>query len=113
MRQRAVAYCSDRMNNRKTDRAEVGSVRKALDLLEAFSFENATWSLSALARRLKIPKSTAHNLLRTMQSFDMVRQDAESRNYRLGARVMELGLLFARSTEMLTHARPLLRSLAE
>src|SRR5207253_3490069 len=103
----------DMLNNRKPGRAEVASVRKALDLLESFSFENPAWTLSALARRLEIPKSTAHNLLRTMQSFDLVRQDVETRSYRLGARVMELGLLFARSTEMLTHARPLLRCLAE
>lgn len=92
---------------------EVASVRKALDLLTAFSLDTPEWSLSALARRLSIPKSTAHNLLRTLQSFDLVHQDREHRAYRLGPRALELGLAFAQSSQVLAHARPVLRQVAE
>ena len=92
---------------------EVCSVRKALDLLAAFSLHDPEWSLSALARKLKLPKSTAHNLLRTLQSFDLVHQDRDRRAYRLGPRALELGLAFAQSSEVLSQARPILRQLAE
>lgn len=105
--------CSERLNVRKSSANEVLSVRKALDLLGAFSFENPILSLSELSRRLKLPKSTAHNLLRTMESFDLVRQEFQSRSYRLGPRAMELGLLAARSDGMLAHARPMVRRLSE
>src|SRR6478735_4986783 len=81
---------------------EVSSVRKALELLTAFSVHDPEWSLSAVARRLGLPKSTAHNLLRTLQSFDLVHQDSERRTYRLGPRALELGLAFAQSSEVLT-----------
>ena len=92
---------------------EVSSVRKALDLLTAFSLHDPEWSLSALARRLDLPKSTAHNLLRTLQSFDLVHQNRDCRAYRLGPRALELGLAFAQSSQVLARARPILRQLAE
>jgi DNA-binding IclR family transcriptional regulator len=87
-------------------------VGKALELLKCFSVNAPEWPLSALSRRLEIPKSTAHNLLRTLQAFDLVRQDAASRVYRLGPRALELGLLFARHTEMMAPARTVLRRIA-
>jgi DNA-binding IclR family transcriptional regulator len=92
---------------------QVSSVRKALEALACFSLDKPTWTLSALARHIGIPKSTAHNLLRTLQTFDFVRQDREDRNYRLGPRALEMGLVFSRSTEMLAQVRPVLRRLAE
>ena len=96
--------------SRKT---EVSSVRKALELLGCFTPRAAAWGLSDLARSLKIPKSTAHNLLRTLQSFDFVRQDRETRVYRLGPRALELGLVFARGSDVLAHARTMMNRLAE
>jgi DNA-binding IclR family transcriptional regulator len=88
-------------------------VRKALELVGCFSAKTPEWSLSELSRRLTIPKSTAHNLLHTLQSFDLVRQDPVSRVYRLGPRTLELGLLFARSTEIMAPARAILRRVAQ
>src|SRR5215813_4405877 len=63
-------------------RYEVSSVRKALDILAVFSVFEPEWSLSVLARRLQLPKSTTHNLLRTLQCFDLVHQQRERRTYR-------------------------------
>jgi IclR family transcriptional regulator, KDG regulon repressor len=92
---------------------EVSSVRKALDILGVFSIFEPEWPLSALARRLGLPKSTAHNLLRTLQSVDLVQQNREGGAYRLGPRALEMGLTFSQSSEVLAHARPALRSLAQ
>lgn len=92
---------------------EVASVRKALELLGCFTTQTPSWTLSELARALRIPKSTVHNLLRTLQSFDLVRQDNETRVYRIGPGAMELGLVFARSTDVLSQARVVLGRLAE
>lgn len=100
-------------NDERATPYEVSSVRKALDILTAFSATEAEWSLSALSRRLGLPKSTAHNLLRTLQSFDLVQQDRERRVYRLGPRALELGLAFSQSSEVLAEARPTIRRIAE
>jgi DNA-binding IclR family transcriptional regulator len=94
-------------------RYEVSAVRKALSILAVFSVFEPEWSLSALARRLHLPKSTAHNLLRTLQSFDLVQQDRERRAYRLGPRALEMGLAFSQSSEVLAQARPVLRRVAQ
>jgi DNA-binding IclR family transcriptional regulator len=98
---------------RRADVYAVNSVRKALDLLKCFSLNTPEWPLSGLSRKLEIPKCTAHNLLRTLQAFDLVRQDRVSRVYRLGPRTLELGLLFARNTEIMAPARAVLRRIAD
>jgi len=84
-----------------------------LDILTVFSLAEPEWPLSALARRLHLPKSTVHNLLRTLQSFDLVQQDPERRAYRLGPRALEMGLTFSQSSEVLAQARPVLRRVAQ
>jgi IclR family KDG regulon transcriptional repressor len=114
MRRALTRNCSELLGTKKrrADLYEVNSVRKALELLKCFSVNTPEWPLSGLSRRLDIPKSTAHNLLRTLQVFDLVRQDSVSRVYRLGPRALELGLLFARNTEILAPARVVLRRIA-
>ena len=99
--------CSPMLNesNPRLPRYEVSSVRKALDILAVFSIFEPEWSLSALARRLHLPKSTAHNLLRTLQCFDLVQQRQERRTYRLGPRALEMGLTFSHSSEVLAQAQ--------
>lgn len=111
---RILRTCSEPLATakRRTDAYVVNSVGKALELLKCFSVNAPEWPLSTLSRRLEIPKSTEHNLLRTLQAFDLVRQDAASRAYRLGPRTLELGLLFARHTEVIAPARTVLRRIA-
>ncbi|MCX6621010.1 MAG: IclR family transcriptional regulator [Acidobacteria bacterium] len=102
------------MNQRQSSRNyEVAAVRKALEILCEFSGGTATLAVSDISRRLEIPKSTAHNLLRTLQTYDFIQQDAIDRRYRLGPRVFELGLLFSQNTELIAKARPHLLRLAE
>jgi IclR family transcriptional regulator, KDG regulon repressor len=98
---------------RTPDPYQVASVGKAVELLVCFSIDAPEWSLSDLARHVQVPKSTAHNLLRTLQRFDLLRQDPETRHYRVGPRALELGLLFAKRSGVLTQARPVLRRLVE
>lgn len=92
---------------------QVASVSKAIELLVCFSIDTPAWSLSDLARSVCLPKSTAHNLLRTLQQFDLVRQEPETRRYRVGPRALELGLLFAKRSGVLAQSRPVLRRLVE
>src|SRR5690242_14450324 len=105
--------CSIQLNPGGGLRYEVSAVRKALAILSTFTVFQPEWSLSALARRLHLPKSTTHNLLRTLQTFDLVQQDRERRAYRLGPRALEMGLTFSQSSEVLAQARPVLRRLAQ
>lgn len=92
---------------------EVLAVRKALEVLCEFRAEVPAFGASDLSRRLDMPKSTTHNLLRTLESLDFLRQDQADRRYRLGPRVYELGLRFAQETRLVSAALPHLRRLAE
>jgi IclR family transcriptional regulator, KDG regulon repressor len=91
----------------------VSSVRKALEVLCSFTPDEPSWTLSGLSRKLSIPKSTASNLIRTLQAFDLVRQDAATKTYSIGPRAHELGLLYAANTELIASALPRLRKLNE
>jgi len=100
-------------SQRQPATCEVGAVRKALEILCQFTAETPSLSVSDLSRRLKMPKSTAHNLLRTLGGYDFLKQDPGDRRYRLGPRLYELGLRFSHGTRMVSVALPHLRRLAD
>jgi len=70
-------------------------------------------NVTDVSRLLNVPKSTAHNLLRTLENFDFVSQDAVSKHYRLGRKLFELGTLYSRGNDLLTCALPHLLRLRE
>jgi IclR family transcriptional regulator, KDG regulon repressor len=92
---------------------EVASVCKTLQILCSFTVQQSHWSVSELSRFLRMPKSTTHNLLRTLERFDFVRQGPEDKHYRLGCKIYELGGLFSHTRELTEEALPHLRRLAE
>lgn len=94
-------------------RYEVAAVRKALAILCSFTNDRPALTVSDLGRMLKMPKSTAFNLLGTLQRFDFVSQDAATKQYRLGRKVFELGALFSGRSRLLTCALPHLQRLRE
>ncbi len=100
------------LNNGNRD-SSVGAVRKALEILCEFTAACPCHSVTALSRRLGMPKSTTHNLLRTLEGLDFLRQDPGDRLYRLGPRVYELGLRYSQSTHLVSTALPHLKRLAE
>jgi IclR family acetate operon transcriptional repressor len=97
--------------NKPASQYEVSSLRKALEILSAFTLKNPNWTLSGLSRALGIPKSTAHNLISTLMSFDYVGQAAD-KHFTLGPKIYALGLVYSQSTELLTTALPILRRLS-
>lgn len=100
-------------STRRTASYEVAAVRKALVILCSFTPTAPTLSVSDISRRLKVPKSTAHNLLRTLKSLGFVAQDTATKRYRLGHKVFELGELFPRNAQLVSDAMPRLRRLAD
>jgi DNA-binding IclR family transcriptional regulator len=94
----------------------LGSVNRALDVLEAFTAEHPRWGLSSLSRELGIGKPTLHRLLKNLQGRGYVRQDSTTRQYLLGLRALQLGgaALAETPTEAAhPHLRELSRSTGE
>lgn len=90
----------------------VGAVLKALDILALFSPAEPRLSLTQISQRLNLPKSTAHNLLRTLASRGYVEKPEPDR-YALGTAIYPLTQAVRVNVEVRDRAAPLLRQLAD
>jgi IclR family acetate operon transcriptional repressor len=90
----------------RDERTLVPSVNAACRLLAALAdSERAGETLSELARELDLSKSSAHNILKTLQAWGYVQRETDSRRFRLGAALVELG----RAASSQLHATSLVR----
>jgi IclR family KDG regulon transcriptional repressor len=67
------------------------TLRKGLALLEALAEAPDDLTLTALARRFRESPTVVFRILRTLVAGDYVWQDAETKRYRIGLRLWELG----------------------
>lgn len=108
----ATASASERQSEKQV-KSEGGakkpalqSVGIALAVLEALAIAPEL-SLSELARRIGVAKSTAHRTCSVLTETGMLTRTASGK-YRLGLRLIELGHLATLRTEVGSHALPLL-----
>ena len=92
-------------------RGTVASLRKGIDLLFLFSEAEPVLGVQQIATRLGLPKSTTYRFVSTLRQLDLLVQDAESRRYRLGARLLSLQPAVIRPVDLRTLALPFLRDL--
>lgn len=100
----------ERPSGEEWKRGGVQSVATALELLDCLVAEREL-GVAELARRLGIAKSSAHRILTTLVAKGYVQQVPETRNYRLGLRLHELGAVVASRNQLRDHALPLLEAL--
>lgn len=91
----------------------VRAVERALDILLCFSQEEPVLSLTQIARRLEMSKSTAHRLLGTLENKRFVARDATTGTYHLGYRFIEMASLVSRQVDLLRWVQPYLQRLSE
>jgi DNA-binding IclR family transcriptional regulator len=89
------------------------AVRRALALLEAVAESADGATNSALSRALKIPKSSASYILRTLEDAGYLKRDEETGKYRLGLKVLSLSRGVMSHLDIRRMARPYLQSLVE
>ena len=93
-------------------RYSVHSLELGLRILEAFDRDAVDeMSLSELARRIGVSRSSAFRLVHTLQRLGYLDREEETKNYRLGARVLSLGYSFLASKDVAELARPELQRL--
>ncbi|MAS34007.1 MAG: hypothetical protein CL610_08365 [Anaerolineaceae bacterium] len=90
----------------------IRSVLKAIDLMNVFSIEEPYLTLTQISDRLKMPKSTAHNLLNTLASRGFI-EKVNDEYYALGTAVISLTQSARVNAELRDRAAPLLRELAD
>lgn len=94
-------------------RGTVASLRKGIDLLFLFSEAEPVLGVQEIASRLRFPKSTAYRFVSTLRQAGLLVQDAESRRYRLGARLLSLQPAVIRPVDLRTLTLPFLRDLMQ
>jgi DNA-binding IclR family transcriptional regulator len=93
-------------------RYSVHSLELGLRILESFDRDAIDeMSLSEMARRIGVSRSSAFRLVHTLQRLGYLEREDETKNYRLGARVMSLGYSFLASKDIAELARPDLQRL--
>jgi IclR family KDG regulon transcriptional repressor len=88
------------------------TVRKTLGLLDILSRGNREWYAAEVAKEAELPPSTAFRLLTTLVQLRYVDYDAQSRRYRLGLKLLELGHLVSQRLDLPSLAMPLLHRLS-
>ncbi len=80
-----------------------------IDVIAAADEEGV--GLSAISKATALNKTTAFNLLASLVTLRLIEQDAQSRRYRLGLRILELGRLVQQRLHISHLARPILVNL--
>lgn len=84
-------------------------LEKALRVLDLFTVEHPSWSVSEIARELGLPTATAHRIVRALESRSyLARIDAR---YRLGLAAVDLGRRAMASVDLRARVAPVLREL--
>lgn len=90
----------------------IESVDNALRLLLEFR-EREGFGVSEAGEHLGVAPSTAHRLLSMLQYRGFAVQDEDSRTYRPGPALIEIGLKAVRDMSLLRQARPVIERLSE
>lgn len=88
-------------------------VERTLDVLELFGQEKCPLTLSDVARLLKIPVSSCHDVLQAMMARGYLYEIAPRAGYYPTLRIQNLGKVFADHDPVLARAGLLLRSLRD
>lgn len=89
------------------------AVERALAVLEAVAERSTGMSNADLHRKLKIPKSSASYILRTLVKGGYLRRDGDSNRYHLGLKVVGLSHRALAALDVREVAEPIMRQLVE
>lgn len=95
-----------------TSRYQVRALERALAILDAFSLAEPALSLTDLAARVNLAKSTATRLLAVLEERGYLERSPDTERYQIGVRAFELGSIYIQTTSIEAEAQPVLRQLA-
>ncbi|HEX8811030.1 MAG TPA: IclR family transcriptional regulator [Terracidiphilus sp.] len=89
------------------------AVERTLLILEAAAQRESGMSNADFSRKLKIPKSSASYILRTLEQHGYLRRDRDDGTYRLGMKVLSLSRAALSGVEIREVALPVMRRLVD
>lgn len=91
----------------------IQSVTHALDVLEELAKGPGEIGVTELSKRLKLHKNNVFRLLATLELRGFVDQNRITEDYRLGAKLLQLGQAYRMHSSLVGRATPILRALSE
>jgi len=95
------------------DQAGSQSLVRGLAILSSFQSAQPLLGVSDLSRAVGLSRSTTHRYVATLAGLGYLQQDAETRKYRLGPRVLDLGFSAINSMELRHISAPHLKALSD
>jgi IclR family pca regulon transcriptional regulator len=92
---------------------ESQSLERGLAILSAFRPATPELGISELARELGLTRSTSHRYVATLARLGYLQQNPQTRKYRLGLRVLDLGFSAINSMELQKISVPHLQELSD
>jgi IclR family transcriptional regulator, pca regulon regulatory protein len=89
------------------------SLERGLAILSSFDPDRPLIGVSELSRELDLSRSTAHRYIATLAGLGYLQQDADSKRYRLGPKVLDLGFSAINSMDVREISAPHLRQLSD
>lgn len=96
----------------KLPRYPINSVDNALEVLPMLRTQRLI-RVSEVSDRLGVSRSTAHRLLAMLEYRGFIRQDADTKAYRSGPALVDIGLSIVRSMDVRANLRPYLERIRD
>ncbi|MGN8646544.1 IclR family transcriptional regulator [Gracilibacillus sp. HCP3S3_G5_1] len=93
-------------NNLKT-------VDRILSLLECFTDDNPEWGVTELSIELGLYKSVVHRMLSTLEDRGYITKNPDTKKYKLGLKLFELGMVVSRQMNLKEIAKPVIEDLSQ
>jgi DNA-binding IclR family transcriptional regulator len=92
--------------------SSVAAVDRLVRILDSFSVDQPAWSLAELSVHVRLPKSTLHRFLTSLETHDILRRNPDDRLWRPGYRLLGWGELVEKTLGLNHLARPLMNEIA-
>jgi DNA-binding IclR family transcriptional regulator len=96
-----------------SDKPYASSIERAFAILEVLDGTRRGWNISEISRKLRIPKSSAHVIVLTLERLGYIKRDPASRRYQLGLKICGLGRSLMKNLALPEIALPHLQWLVE
>jgi len=100
------------MREETTNRYAINSVLRAAAVLRCLAHENGGLRVGTIAQRLDLDRTTTFRLVVTLEECGLLERVADTKDFKLGVGVFEIGSAYLRTTDLHSVARPVMIDLA-
>jgi len=100
------------MNKKRSD-YYIESIKRAIQVLNSFTFKERELGVTELSKRLNLHKSTIHRILITLEDEDFIVKNQITQKYYLGIKLFKLGNIVQNQIEIRSLSLPIMKELAK